>query len=94
MSEEDLLYTMLMWQKVLPLKLSRTHKLACHKHQTSYKTYKLLTPDVEETINEPNLDKVAKSFDNIGIRESGPSSSSGGKHIKVGFKGTDKLTWD
>ena len=30
----------------------------------------------------------------MSIRESRPSSSSGGKHVKVDFRGIDELAWD
>jgi hypothetical protein len=37
---------------------------------------------------------VTESFDNMGIGKSGPSSSSGGGHVRVDSGGTDKLAWD
>jgi hypothetical protein len=81
-------------EKYYPLGLSRAHELARHKYQTSHEAYRPLTPDVKETIDEPGLDEVTESFDNMGIGESGPSSSSGSGHVRVDSRGTDELVWD
>ena len=81
-------------EKYYPLGLSRAHELARHEYQTKHAAYRPLTPDVEGTIDEPSLDEVTESFDNMGIGKSGPSSSSGGGHVRVDSGGTDELAWD
>jgi hypothetical protein len=75
-------------EKYYPLGLSRAHELARHEYQRNHAAYRPLTPDVED---EPSLDEVTESFDNMGI---GPSSPSGGGHVRVDSGGTDELAWD
>jgi hypothetical protein len=77
-------------EKYYPLGLSRTHELARHEYRTSHEAYRPLTPDVEEA---SSLDEVTESFNHMGIRESGSSSSSGGRHVRVDAGGTDELAW-
>ncbi|KAF4636226.1 hypothetical protein G7Y89_g1864 [Cudoniella acicularis] len=81
-------------EKYYPLGLSRAHELAPHEYQTKHVAYRPLTPDVDETIDEPGLDEVTEYFDNMGIGDSGPSSSSAGGHVRVDSGGTDELAWD